>query len=121
MPCSRAAPILMARSKTRRKNDPTATWDEMVIRNLIPMRIELAGLALFVLGSISILSLLGLTSSRWLAWWSSSWRMLLGWGAYPLFLSVIVAGIYVGGRRLGLPLRLRASRRLRTSAVTVTG
>ncbi|MEJ2751762.1 MAG: hypothetical protein P8169_03615 [Chloroflexota bacterium] len=66
----------MARSKTStsrtRKKPPTpVTWDEKVISKMMPYRVEIAGILVFLLAIITILALLGITNSGWLGWWTS--------------------------------------------------
>lgn len=99
----------MARSKSKRSEEGTATWDEAVIRRLIPLRVELAGLLLSILSGVTLLALPGLLAMEWLAPWTALWQRLLGWGAYPLFLSLLVVGIYIVLRRMNLPYRLRVT------------
>ena len=97
----------MARSRSKRSSEPPPTWDEAVIRGLIPLRLELVGLVLLILSGVTLLSFLGLTGSGWLDWWTSLWREFVGWGAYPLFLSLAAAGIHIALRRVPLPYRVR--------------
>jgi len=92
----------MARSRSQRSNDPPATWDETLIRRLLPWRIELAGVLLALLSLGTLLTLSGLFQGQ-VAWWGRLWYQLAGWGAYPLFLSLAFFGIYVALRRLPLP------------------
>lgn len=99
----------MARSKSKRSGDSTGTWDEAVIRRLIPLRAELAGFLLLVLSALTLLGLTGLLQAEWLAPWTALCRRLLGWGAYPLVLSLTVAALHVILRRVALPYRLRAT------------
>lgn len=101
----------MARSKpssTRSPKPPPPTWDEKVITGLIPWRIELAGLGLFLFCTWTVLALPGLTTAGWLAPWTSLLRSALGWGAYPLFLSLAAAGLRLALRRIARPFRVRA-------------
>lgn len=99
----------MARSKSKRAGESTGTWDEAVIRRLIPLRAELAGFLLLVLSALTLLGLTGLLQAEWLAPWTALCRRLLGWGAYPLVLSLTVAALHVILRRVALPYRLRAT------------
>ena len=67
----------------------------------------MVGLVLLILSGVTLLSFLGLTGSGWLDWWTSLWREFVGWGAYPLFLSLAAAGIHIALRRVPLPYRVR--------------
>ena len=65
-------------------------------------------MALFVLATITLLGLVGLTHSSLLEPWIGLWRQLAGWGAYPLFLILAGFGIYQLIRRLDLPYELHS-------------
>jgi DNA segregation ATPase FtsK/SpoIIIE, S-DNA-T family len=82
------------------------TWDDILITRLLPWRMELAGLALFLVGTLMLLGLLGLADSSWVGGWSRLLRQLAGWGAYPLCLSLAVTGLHVTLRRLERPCRV---------------
>lgn len=100
----------MARSKSKKTPaTPPATWDENLIRRLLPWRLELASALLLLLSAATLLQLLGLTSAGWLAWWGRFWQRLAGWGVYPLFLSLLAAGLYLILRRRQLPFRVHVS------------
>lgn len=89
-------------SRRNRNNEPaqvTETWDERLIRRLLPWRRELAGLILFVVSVTSLLGFTGLTHSRLLAPWSDLWRQIAGWGVYPMFLILASIGVYLVFRR----------------------
>ncbi|MDX1688601.1 MAG: DNA translocase FtsK, partial [Candidatus Promineifilaceae bacterium] len=62
-----------------------------------------------LLSAVTLLQLLGLTSAGWLAWWGRFWQRLAGWGVYPLFLSLLAAGLYLVLRRWDLPFRVQIS------------
>lgn len=100
----------MARSKSKKTPAaPPATWDENLIRRLLPWRMELGGALLGLLAAVTLLQLLGLTSGEALAWWGRFWQRLAGWGVYPLFLSLLAAGLYLVLRRWELPFRVQVS------------
>ena len=100
----------MARSKSKKTPAaPPATWDENLIRRLLPWRLELGGVLLLILSAATLLQLLGIVSAGWLAWWASFWQRLAGWGVYPLFLSLLAAGLYVVLRRRQLPFHVEVS------------
>ena len=95
----------MARSRSQRSSDPPATWDETLIRRLLPWRTELVGILLALLSLATLLTLSGLFQG-WAAWWGRLWLQLAGWGAYPLFLSLTLVGAAIALRRFPLPWRL---------------
>lgn len=97
----------MARSNSKRKPENQGTWDEAVIRGLIPLRVEMAGLVLLILAGTSLLGLWGLSDSGWLGWWTSFWQQFLGWGAQILFLGVTLAGVHLMLRRVPRPFHVR--------------
>ena len=102
----------MARTKSsprRSPKPPPPTWDEKLIKGLLPWRIELAGLALFLFSVWTVLALPGLTTAGWLEPWTSLLRAALGWGAYPLFFSLAAAGMHLGLRKAVRPYRVRAA------------
>ncbi|HEX6385626.1 MAG TPA: DNA translocase FtsK 4TM domain-containing protein [Anaerolineae bacterium] len=99
----------MARSKSSRRppKSPPPTWDEKLINSLIPWRIELAGLGLFLFSVWTLLALPGLTTAGWLEPWTNLLREALGWGAYPLFISLAGGGLHLGLRKIGRPYHIR--------------
>ncbi len=98
-----------SRSSSRKSPDPKApppTWDERLIRQLLPWQKEIAGLLLFVAAVITLLGLLDLTKSGLLAPWTRLLRQFAGWGAYPLTLIVAAAGILIVLRRVEKPFTI---------------
>lgn len=95
----------MTRSKTSPRGSsknaapPPPTWDEKLINRLMPYRLEIFGIILFLFAAITILALAGFTSSSWLNWWTSLLTQTFGWGAYALSLVLAGAGIYLILRR----------------------
>ena len=89
---------------------PGPTWDETVINRLLPWRIELLGLLLFVGAFITLLGMTGLIAPKaaLVRGWFGLWRQVAGWGAYPLVLSLAALGLHIVVRRAALPYRLRA-------------
>ncbi len=100
----------VARSASKPEAQAPGTWDEAVIRGLIPLRVEMAGLLLMILASVSLLGLLGLTGSALLDWWTGWWRQLLGWGAGVLFLGLLLVGLHLLLRRVPRPFTIRPAR-----------
>ncbi|MCA9970623.1 MAG: DNA translocase FtsK, partial [Anaerolineales bacterium] len=94
-----------SKSSTRPPDPPPPTWDERLINFLLPWRIEIAGLAIFLLAALTLLNLPGLTGER--GWWAELLQTLFGWGAYPLFLSVAAAGVHLMLRQVQRPYRIQ--------------
>jgi len=69
----------------------------------------MAGLGVFLLAMVTLLALPGWTQASWLEWWTSLLRQTLGWGAYPLWLSVALAGLHVALRSTPRPYHVSAS------------
>ncbi len=109
LPSSQVA--LMARTKPSpkrsKKPPPPPTWDEQLINKLMPYRMEMVGLLIFVLAIITILALLGFTGSSWLVWWTSLLTQIFGWGVYPLFLIVAGVGVHMMLRKVERPYHIR--------------
>ncbi|MCA9959536.1 MAG: DNA translocase FtsK 4TM domain-containing protein, partial [Anaerolineales bacterium] len=103
----------MARSKSSPRNPdkrppapPPPTWDEKVINFLMPWRIELAGLALFLIGMVLFLNFLLLPKADCSNNWLCLFQEGFGWGAYPLFLSVAAAGVHLMLRQVERPYHI---------------
>ncbi len=97
----------MARSRSKRRADEPGTWDETVIRKLIPLRVEIGGLLLMILAGVSLLGLWGLTAAPGLDQWTSFWRRLLGWGAQVVFLALALLGLHLLLRRVPRPFQIQ--------------
>ncbi|MDX1416447.1 MAG: DNA translocase FtsK 4TM domain-containing protein [Candidatus Promineifilaceae bacterium] len=102
----------MARTKptskrTRKQTPPPPTWDEKLINRLMPYRVEIIGLLLFVVAVITIMATLGVTKSSWLSWWTSLLCQSFGWGVYPLFLILAALGVHIMLRKVERPYRVR--------------
>lgn len=54
---------------------------------------QIVGLGLLLLGIVTFLGLLGVSTGSVLGWWVQSVRQVSGWMAFPLALSVAVAGL----------------------------
>jgi DNA segregation ATPase FtsK/SpoIIIE, S-DNA-T family len=94
------------RSKSKPAPAARLTWDEILIAKLLPWRVEIAGLALFLTAALTLVGLLGPDHSSWLATWSRLLRQLAGWGAFPLCLSLAVTGLHVALRRVERPYQV---------------
>ena len=104
----------MARKKSpssRRKSPepPPPTWDERLINSLVPWRIELAGLALFLTSFLILLALLSLPNSACPGVWLCLFREGFGWGAYPLLLSLVAGSLHLMLRQVERPYHIRAA------------
>ncbi|MCP4416397.1 MAG: DUF87 domain-containing protein [Chloroflexi bacterium] len=103
----------MARKKSpaNRKSPPPPppTWDERLINSLMPWRIELAGLALFLTSFLILFALLSLPNDACLApgIWICLFREGFGWGAYPLLLSLAAGGLHLTLRQVERPYHIR--------------
>ncbi|MCZ7672973.1 MAG: DNA translocase FtsK 4TM domain-containing protein [Chloroflexi bacterium] len=93
-----------SRSKKADPPQPPPTWDEKFINSLIPWRVEMGGMALFLFAMITLLALPGVTQANWLDWWTSLLRQIFGWGAYPLFFLLALVGLLIALRRVKRPL-----------------
>lgn len=101
-----------APTRTPRKPEPPPpppTWDERLINNLTPYRLELAGGALFMAAALLFLALLSLPDEGCPGVPICAFRQTFGWGIYPLLLSVMAAGLHLALRKVGRPYHIRAS------------
>ncbi|HUM69707.1 MAG TPA: DNA translocase FtsK 4TM domain-containing protein, partial [Chloroflexota bacterium] len=88
---------------------PPPTWDERLIKSLVPYRVELAGGAAFMAAALLFLALLSLPDEGCPGVTICVFRELFGWGIYPLLLTVMAAGVHVMLRTVGRPYHIRAS------------
>ncbi len=105
----------MSRSRSNSRNNGTSrgttgstTWDERLIRQLIPWRREILGLVLFVVAAISFLGVLGLTHSGVLDIWSKLLRQMAGWGIFPMLIILGGVGLFQVVHRIELPVEFRS-------------
>ena len=108
------------RSKGRQPKPPPPTWDEQLINRLIPWRLEIAGIILFILAAVTLLALPGWTRAGWLTWWTSFLRQAFGWGAYPLALSVMAASLHVALRKVERPYHIRTTQVIGLELILLT-
>ena len=107
----------MARSKSTRSSRSSrkkpaqsqSTWDERLIRRLLPWQREVLGLILFLVSVLTLLALFGLTGSGLLEPWTNLMRQVAGWGIYPLVLTIIGMALYILLSRMELPFRVHPS------------
>jgi len=78
------------KTKPTNATPPPTSWDERLISGLLTHKREVSGIALFLLGLVTLLALLDLTQTGWLGWWTGILRQLLGWGAFALCLLLAV-------------------------------
>ncbi|MEM7113426.1 MAG: DNA translocase FtsK 4TM domain-containing protein [Chloroflexota bacterium] len=102
----------MARSKSSSKDRNKRpvlppTWDEQVINQLIPWRVELAGLFLFLFAVLTLLGLINLIAIQWVQIWTGFLRQAFGWGTFPLFLSLAAIGIHWLLNQVERPYQIR--------------
>ncbi|NHZ71827.1 MAG: DUF87 domain-containing protein [Aquificales bacterium] len=100
-----------SRSKKAEPASSPPTWDEKFIDGLIPWRVEIAGIVLFLFAMITLLALPGVTQAAWLDAWTHFLRQVFGWGAYPLFFILALIGLLIALRKVKRPLstQIRAS------------
>ena len=115
----------MARTKSSRRRKttpepPPPTWDERVINSLMPWRIELAGLALFLVSFLIFLALLSLPDNACPGVWLCLFREGFGWGAYPLLLSFSAGGLHLTLRQVERPYEIRIAQVIGFELVLLT-
>jgi S-DNA-T family DNA segregation ATPase FtsK/SpoIIIE len=93
-----------SRSKKAEPAQPPPTWDEKFINSMIPWRVEIAGVALFLFAIITLMALPGITQADWLDAWTNLLHQIFGWGAYPLFFILALMGLLIAVRRVKRPL-----------------
>ena len=109
-PSSQVTPMARTKSSSTSSKKPTTpppTWDEQLISKLMPYRLEMVGLLLFILAVITILALLDFTESNWLTWWTGLLTQIFGWGALALSLIAAGAGIHMMLRKVQRPYHVR--------------
>jgi S-DNA-T family DNA segregation ATPase FtsK/SpoIIIE len=94
-------------SRSKKPGSKPPTWDERLINKLMPYRMEVAGLVLFVVAVVTLLALLDITRSSWLDWWTNLLNQAFGWGAYALSLLIAAAGVHMMLRKVERPYRIR--------------
>jgi S-DNA-T family DNA segregation ATPase FtsK/SpoIIIE len=95
------------RSQSPPASEPPSTWDETLIKTLLPLRIELAGIVLMLVSMVLLLGVLDLLPFPLLNGVGSLAYQLFGWGVYPLCGLLLIAGLYMGTRRFNHRFRLR--------------
>ncbi len=96
-----------SRRKKSPKKPPPATWDERLINSLVPWRVELLGLGLFLTAMLIFLALLSLPSDACPGVWICLFREGFGWGAYLLLLSIVAGGIHLTLHKVKRPYSLK--------------
>ncbi|MBP7998269.1 MAG: DNA translocase FtsK [Chloroflexi bacterium] len=103
-PESPTPPVILPPVKTNREPaPPPPTWDERLIDALSPWWVELSGGGLVLVAILTLLGLSGLSRGGLLGIWVQWNRELVGWGAYPLWLSLAAAGLYIALRQIIRP------------------
>ena len=104
----------MAQSKPPKSSDKTPpptpeTFDEKLIRELIPWRVELLGGLVAFLSLLTLLTLMGINSPNWLTLWAQYMRSLFGWGTFLLLLSTAATGFHFMLNRFEKPYTLHVA------------
>lgn len=118
----------MARSKTsnsrrstkKQPSPPPPTWDEQLINRLMPWRLEIGAVVVFILAVVTFLALPGWTTAGWLGWWTNLLRQVWGWGAYALALSVAAASLHMALRKVERPYHIRTTQVIGIELVLLT-
>lgn len=88
---------------------PPKTPDEYIIDQLIPWRVELAGIFLFLFALVTVLGLIGLITTNWVVVPSKFLRQAFGWGIFPLLFSLGAVGVHLALRRIERPYSVEPS------------
>ncbi len=103
---SRSSSAKRTRS-TRRESAPPPTWDEKLIRALLPYRIEMLGLIAAFFGALILLNLPASSDSAF-GWVSQKLRQLAGWGSYVITIGLLFGGLYLLFRRIDRRIKITA-------------
>ncbi len=109
-----------SRAKKRPPAPPPPTWDEQLINRLMPWRVEIVAMLVFILAVVTFLAMPGWTTAGWLGWWTNLLRQTFGWGAYALSLSVAAASLHVALRKVERPYHIRTPQVIGIELVLLT-
>ncbi len=109
-----------SRAKKRPPAPPPPTWDEQLINRLMPWRVEIVAMLVFILAVVTFLAMPGWTTASWLGWWTNLLRQTFGWGAYALSLSVAAASLHVALRKVERPYHIRTPQVIGIELVLLT-
>lgn len=87
--------------------EPPKTPDEYIIDQLIPWRVELAGIFLFLFALITLLGLVGAITTKWVTIIANFLRQGFGWGIFPLLISLAAVGVHLVLRRVERPYSVK--------------
>lgn len=73
-------------------------------------QLEIAGLLLITVGGLTVLSLMSITGGAVTSRWADLLRRVFGWGAYPLGIGLVAAGLLVLLHVLHTPIEIAWSR-----------
>lgn len=102
----------MAQSKRRKKEPdlPPPTFDEKIIRELIPWRTEIIGLVIAFVSLLLLMTLIGVTMPGWLTLLAIYLRSLFGVATFFILLLTLFVGGHLLLNRFEKPYRLSFSR-----------
>jgi len=86
------------------RRDTKANW-YTILRS--PLFQQIAALLVIALGVLTLLALVGATRGRWVDPWTARLRFLLGWGAYPTGVAILLAGLLWLRHQLDRPVSIR--------------
>lgn len=86
---------------------PPPTFDERIIDSLFPWRVEIVGLAFILLAGIGLLALFEPFATA--PWWSRLVWEVLGWAAYPFWLSIAALGVHLVLWKVERPYSIRST------------
>lgn len=93
----------MAQTKDKKPPDPPPTFDEKIIRELLPWRIELTGLALVFISLLLLLALFGVGMPIWIGLFTTYLKSLFGIGTALILLVSGAVGFHFMMRRFEKP------------------
>jgi len=94
----------MAKSVARKPEPRSRQWKAALTSVVVQ---QILALLVLALGVITLLALLRVTTGRWADAWVRFLRYLLGWGAYPAAVAILLAGLTWLQHHLDRPVHLR--------------
>ncbi|MDY6877398.1 MAG: DNA translocase FtsK 4TM domain-containing protein [Chloroflexota bacterium] len=90
--------------RSSKKSEPRVNW-RVVLAN--PLLQQILALLIITLGVITLLALFRVTTGRWADAWIDLLRYWLGWGAYPVAVAILMAGLLWLQHHLDRPVKWR--------------